>query len=246
MPQYNSWIRVRKLVILGLMTLGLLLLLVTVSSIIIKLFIFSLLLIVGYILVIVGLSYYYFTAKHYQALIHSKLTQLTELTDSDLKLLDIGAGSGSLAIMLATKYPTANIQAIDYWGDDWEYSKALCEDNARIEQVDNIDFTTASASNLPFESNTFNYVTSCLTFHEVKDANSIYDVISEANRVLANGGHYLYLDDHHYPLLNDHLSTILGDHYQLIKLDQLIDLPFVLKHKKVLGKAAVIIGQKKR
>lgn len=51
------------------------------------------------------------------------------------QILDIGCGSGALTIDLAKKYKGARIIGIDYWGQQWEYSKKLCEKNAEIEGV---------------------------------------------------------------------------------------------------------------
>jgi cyclopropane fatty-acyl-phospholipid synthase-like methyltransferase len=47
--------------------------------------------------------------------------------------LDIGCGNGPLTIKLAHKYGGAQVVGIDYWGEKWEYSKNICERNARIE-----------------------------------------------------------------------------------------------------------------
>jgi methylase of polypeptide subunit release factors len=55
--------------------------------------------------------------------------------DGNGEALDIGCGNGVLAIMLAKKYPDAKVIGIDLWGKTWEYSKDVCESNARIERV---------------------------------------------------------------------------------------------------------------
>ena len=73
-----------------------------------------------------------------------------------------------------------SLVGIDYWGDDWEYSKDICEKNAEYEGVsDRISFIKASASKLPFDDNEFDVVVSCLTFHEVKDENDKIKVFKE-------------------------------------------------------------------
>lgn len=53
------------------------------------------------------------------------------------KILDIGSGNGVLAITLAQRHPEVEVVAIDYWGEDWEYSKSACEKNARVAHVAN-------------------------------------------------------------------------------------------------------------
>lgn len=248
-PQYNSWIRVRKLLILLVIDFCLFITLLVIDNLVLQLVLFIMIAIFSYILVIVGGSYYYFTRKNYQNIIHQHIVeQVKGRTTSPTRILDIGAGSGSLAIKLAKAYPQVNILAIDYWGEEWEYSQSLCEKNAIAEGVQAIEFIKASASDLPFETQTMDAITSCLTFHEVKDTNDIYLVLSEANRTLAVNGYYVYLDlfldPKIYPNLDSNLNNILGHNYQLTALSDVIELPQLLKHSKVLGNAAILVGQK--
>lgn len=105
--------------------------------------------------------------------------------DGNGRILDTGCGSGALSIRLAKKYKDATITGVDYWGGEWEYGGQQCEENARIEGVDDkTDFQRASASKLPFEDETFDLVVSNLTFHEVKDCENKLDVLKEALRVV--------------------------------------------------------------
>ncbi len=84
------------------------------------------------------------------------------------KALDIGCGNGPLTIKLAQKYAEAQITGIDYWGKQWEYTKRVCERNAKIEGVaERVSFQKASASALPFDDGTFEVAISNLVFHEV-------------------------------------------------------------------------------
>ncbi|MEH7515430.1 class I SAM-dependent methyltransferase [Gottfriedia acidiceleris] len=172
--------------------------------------------------------------------------------DGDGTILDIGTGSGSLIIKLAKAFPAAVLTGIDYWGDNWEYSKAQCQQNAEIEGVSHqIHFQKASASELPFNENEFDIIVSCLTFHEVKDRSNKIDVIKEALRVLKPGGKFAFLD-----LFMD--EKIFGDENELLndlkkygiselnssKLDKEIKLPKFLLNKKVLGNAVILSGRK--
>ena len=50
--------------------------------------------------------------------------------DGQGKALDIGTGSGRVAIYLAKRYPSAHVVGIDYWGNPWTYSKSICDRNA--------------------------------------------------------------------------------------------------------------------
>lgn len=111
------------------------------------------------------------------------------------QVLDIGCGNGALAIHLANKYKEAKVTGIDYWGSGWDYCRKQCEENARIEGVeDRIDFQQASASKLPFADESFDLAVSNLTFHEVKDSKNKLDVVKEALRVLKKGGRFVFQD----------------------------------------------------
>jgi SAM-dependent methyltransferase len=115
--------------------------------------------------------------------------------DGKGQALDIGCGNAPLTIAIAKRFPRARITGIDYWGGAWEYSKAVCERNAKIEGVaDRVKFQKASASALPFEDESFDAAVSNLVFHEVKDTKDKRDVIKEAFRVLKKGGKFAFQD----------------------------------------------------
>jgi SAM-dependent methyltransferase len=85
------------------------------------------------------------------------------------RALDIGCGSASLTIKLAQKYPKAQVVGVDYWSGNWEYSKEMCERDAKIEEVtDRVTFQKTSASTLPFSDGYFDAVVNNLVFHEVR------------------------------------------------------------------------------
>ena len=86
--------------------------------------------------------------------------------DGEGKALDIGTGSGRIAIRLARRYPLAHIIGIDYWGGPWDYSKSICKRNAEVEGVsDRTSFQRASAITLPFEDGEYDSVVSNFVFH---------------------------------------------------------------------------------
>ena len=47
--------------------------------------------------------------------------------DGDGKILEVGCGSGALAIRAALIWPKAKVIGVDYWGAVYNYSKVLCE-----------------------------------------------------------------------------------------------------------------------
>ncbi|MFX1587067.1 MAG: class I SAM-dependent methyltransferase [Promethearchaeota archaeon] len=111
------------------------------------------------------------------------------------KALDIGTGAGALAIELAKKFPESMIRGIDYWGKLWNYSKAKCEENAKIEGVANqVVFQKATASNLPFKDCEFDAIVSNFVYHEVRDIKDKKKLISESFRVLKKGGAFSLQD----------------------------------------------------
>ena len=65
------------------------------------------------------------------------------------KCLDVGCGSGALAIAVAKRNPKAEVIGIDRWGKEYaSFSKALCENNAKAEGVKKISFQQGDATHL--------------------------------------------------------------------------------------------------
>jgi len=111
------------------------------------------------------------------------------------KALDVGTGSGGLAIKLAKIYPESRIWGIDYWGKTWNYSKQQCEKNAECEGVaDSIVFQKATASKLPFKDGEFDAIVSNFVYHEVRDTRDKSKLIGESLRVLKKGGTFSLQD----------------------------------------------------
>ncbi|MED2787292.1 class I SAM-dependent methyltransferase [Bacillus thuringiensis] len=250
---YKTWIRIYKLLIFSVISLFLL----SVALLPINLYLRSLSGILAlpfiYIAFILSYSVYQFSAfgGNYQSKIHDLIVAKVNW-DGKGKILDIGTGSGSLIIKLARTFPESFLTGIDYWGGNWEYSKAQCQQNAKIEGVsDRIGFLKASAAELPFTDNEFDIIVSCLTFHEVEDKENKTEIIKEALRVLKPGGKFVFLDlfmdekifEDERDLLNElkkHGITELNGY----KLSEEIKLPKLLLNKKVLGNAMILNGKK--
>ncbi len=72
------------------------------------------------------------------------------------KCLDVGCGSGALAIAVAKRNPKASVVGIDRWGKEYaSFSKTLCERNARAEKVHNTTFQQGDATHLDFPDERF-------------------------------------------------------------------------------------------
>lgn len=254
-PKYNTWIRIKKM---GLF-IGAFLCFVTAAILIDNRLIRILMLLgslpFGYISLILILSYRAFSEKggNAQNRVHNLIVDKIE-TKSGAMMLDIGAGSGSLSIKAAQKNGSFRIKAVDYWGSDWEYSKQQCLANAELEGVSGqVAFIKGSASQLPFDSGTFDGVISCLTFHEVKDTEDKSQVILEAMRVLKSGGQFVFFDlfykEKVFGDFDALLATIKKGGSEITETANLAMLlgrcPKILFHKKVLGYGALITGKKR-
>ncbi|MBO9129447.1 class I SAM-dependent methyltransferase [Bacillus sp. 165] len=251
--KYQTWIRIYKLLIFLGISFSLLLVAVLPVNLYVRVLSGILALPFMYIAFILSYSVYQFAAfgGNYQSKIHDLIVSKVN-GDEKGKILDIGTGSGSLIIKLAKAFPTSFLTGIDYWGENWEYSKAQCQQNAEIEGVsERITFLKASASSLSFHDEEFDIIVSCLTFHEVQDNRNKTEVIKEALRVLKPGGQFVFLD-----LFMD--EKIFGDEKELLnalekhgvaelngdKLATEIQLPKLLLNKKVLGNAMILSGRK--
>lgn len=110
------------------------------------------------------------------------------------KILDVGCGSGALAIACAKRNPNAEIIGIDRWGKEYaSFSRQLCERNASAEKVNNAKFQHGDAVKLDFADETFDAVTSNYVYHNIpsKDRQTI---LLETLRVLKKGGTFALHD----------------------------------------------------
>jgi len=168
------------------------------------------------------------------------------------KMLDIGAGNGILAIKAALKNRTLDVVGVDYWGKDWQYSKSVCEQNARIANVaEHVHFQKGDAASLNFPDATFDIVVSNLTFHEVKKVVSKIDVLEEALRVLKPGGKFVFIDyfyeDRYYgdaAGFELFLWSLKLKEVELKPLQEVLIFSRLLRHPRALGRVGIIYGKK--
>jgi SAM-dependent methyltransferase len=250
---YGNWIRKKNLLILGGFTL------VTGALIFVPLGLIYRL-IVSILFIIVLFSFFFplyaslmFSQKggrYQEKIYHLIIDKLGGNVQGHI--LDIGAGNGVLAVELALHHPGAKITGVDYWGADWEYSKSVCEANARIAGVeDRVSFQKGDASHLDFAPDSFDGATSNLTFHEVKSAPDKREVVREALRVLKSGGAFAFVDYFYdpglYGKIDDFEAYLRGTgltRFECKSLGDVISLPLLLKHPKILGKVGIIYGLK--
>lgn len=103
--------------------------------------------------------------------------------------LDVGCGSGALAIACAKRNPKAHMVGCDIWSGAYKtvFTKERCEDNARAEGVSNVRFEEGNAVKLPFPDESFDAVTSNYVYHNITGQDK-QKLLLETLRVLKKGG----------------------------------------------------------
>ena len=109
------------------------------------------------------------------------------------KCLDVGCGSGALAIAVAKRNPQAEVIGIDRWGKEYaSFSKTLCENNAEAEGVGTVSFRQGNAIHLDFPDETFDAVCSNYVYHNIPGDRQSY--LLETLRTLKKGGSFAIHD----------------------------------------------------
>ena len=107
--------------------------------------------------------------------------------------LDVGCGSGALAIACAKRNPAASFVGIDRWGKEYaSFNKPLCENNAGAEGVSNVRFQQGDATKLDFPDESFDAVMSNYVYHNIPGDRQV--ILMETLRVLKKGGTFAIHD----------------------------------------------------
>ena len=166
------------------------------------------------------------------------------------KGLDVGCGSGALTIAAAKRNPDAQITGVDRWGKEYaSFSKALCEKNAKAENVTNVQFQPGNALNLDFPDESFDAVMSNYVYHNIpsKDRQVI---LLETFRVLKKGGCFAIHDimsQSKYGDIESFVEKLKGMGYESVELIDTTDgkfmSPFEAKWMALSG-SALLVGRK--
>ena len=181
--------------------------------------------------------------------------QIIEGTAARVKLpaggrcLDVGCGSGALAIAVAKRNPGARIVGIDRWGREYaSFNKNLCEANARAEGVANAEFRQGDATHLDFPDGTFDAVVSNYVYHNIPGDRQQY--LLETLRTLKKGGTFALHDifsKSKYGDMQAFVRQLRDMGYQRVELIDTTDGRFMTKFEAAwmaLGGSALLTGIK--
>ena len=166
------------------------------------------------------------------------------------KGLDVGCGSGALAIACAKRSPQASFVGVDRWGKEYaSFNLPLCEQNAKAEQVKNVTFRRGDATALDFPDESFDAVVSNYVYHNIP-TNDRQAVLLETLRVLKKGGTFALHDIFSKSKYGDMRSFVqklrdLG--FEKVELIDTTDGTFMTKKEAswmALSGSALLVGRK--
>lgn len=165
------------------------------------------------------------------------------------KGLDVGCGSGALAIACAKRNPKAEFVGIDRWGKEYaSFNKPLCEKNAAAEGVKNVSFLRGNAVKLDFPDESFDAVVSNYVYHNIPGDRQAY--LLETLRVLKKGGTFALHDifsRSKYGDMNKFLKKLYALGYENVGLIDTTNGKFMTKKEAgwmMLSGSALLVGKK--
>lgn len=166
------------------------------------------------------------------------------------KGLDVGCGSGALTIAVAKRNPKATMLGVDRWGKEYaSYSKKLCEDNAKAENVTNVSFQQDDAFHLNFPDEVFDCVTSNYVYHNIPGVNKQL-LLRETLRVLKKGGTFALHDimsQLRYGDMETFVQELKNEGYEDVRLIDTTDGTFMTRREAMLmdlGGSKLLVGKK--
>ena len=163
--------------------------------------------------------------------------------------LDVGCGSGALAIACAKRNPRTAWIGIDRWGKEYaSFNKPLCERNAKAEGVGNVTFRRGDATHLDFPDGSFDAVVSNYVYHNIPGDRQAY--LLETLRVLKKGGTFAIHDIFfraRYGDMEAFLKKLRDMGYESVRLIDTTDGTWITKWESVwmeLAGSALLIGKK--
>ena len=165
------------------------------------------------------------------------------------KGLDVGCGSGALAIACAKRNPKAAFIGIDRWGKEYaSFNKPLCESNAKAEGVSNVSFQRGDATQLDFPDESLDAVVSNYVYHNIPGDRQAY--LLETLRVLKKGGMFAIHDifsKAKYGDMQAFVKKLKDMGYADVRLIDTTDGTWITKWESVwmtLAGSALLIGKK--
>ncbi len=165
------------------------------------------------------------------------------------KGLDVGCGSGALAIACAKRSPKASFVGLDRWGKEYaSFNKPLCERNARAEGVPNVSFVRGDATKLEFPDESFDAVVSNYVYHNIPGDRQA--LLLESLRLLKKGGVFAIHDifsKQKYGDMQAFVRKLKDMGYERVELIDTTDGKFIKKGEATwmaLTGSALLTGRK--
>ena len=176
------------------------------------------------------------------------VAEYAELPDGGIGL-DVGCGSGALAVACAKRNPKAAFIGIDRWGREYaSFSKQLCESNARAEGADNVTFRYGDAKALDFPDGSFDAVMSNYVYHNIPGDRQA--LLLETLRVLKKGGVFAIHDvfsKYKYGDMRAFVEKLKDMGYEDVKLIDTANGKFMSRREALwmdLSDSALLVGRK--